>query len=231
VFDISDTNNIVKVAYYDTYENTNYAGYDGCWGVYPYLESGNIIASDTENGLYMISITGGVLPLGFIAFDAIAKDRDARLSWKVTTPEDGERFFVEYSRDGVKFESLAQINAKHGMLNYQWDHVNAGPGTHFYKINAKHLDGSVTSTAIRNLSFDMDRALDIYPTLVSDILTVDTRDAGHLVINAIDGKQILQKEITANSRTELALQSLPTGQYYIVLHSGENVLSQPFTKL
>src|SRR5690606_27722698 len=46
VFDISDPENIVRIAYYDTYSNTNYDGYEGCWGVYPFLESGNIIASD-----------------------------------------------------------------------------------------------------------------------------------------------------------------------------------------
>ncbi|MEX1188445.1 MAG: choice-of-anchor B family protein [Bacteroidia bacterium] len=30
-------------------------GFNGCWGVYPYLPSGNIVASDIENGLYVLT--------------------------------------------------------------------------------------------------------------------------------------------------------------------------------
>ena len=38
VYDFSDPTNAVKVASYDTETgNTDYAGFKGCWGVYPYL--------------------------------------------------------------------------------------------------------------------------------------------------------------------------------------------------
>lgn len=54
VYDFSDPTNAVKVASYDTEpNNTDYAGFKGCWGVYPYLPSGIIIASDVQNGLFL----------------------------------------------------------------------------------------------------------------------------------------------------------------------------------
>ena len=57
VFDISDPNNPHTVAYYDTYpDNTDYNGYTGCWGVYPFLPSGNIIASDFDGGLFVLEL-------------------------------------------------------------------------------------------------------------------------------------------------------------------------------
>ena len=57
VFDIADPDNIQRVAYYDTYpENIDYEGYQGCWGVYPFLSSGTIIASDISNGLFVLSM-------------------------------------------------------------------------------------------------------------------------------------------------------------------------------
>jgi len=56
-FDISDVTNPKVVAYYDTYtENTSYTGFQGCWGVYPYLPSGNIFASDMSHGLFALSM-------------------------------------------------------------------------------------------------------------------------------------------------------------------------------
>lgn len=56
IFDLSVPGDVQRAAYYDTYpENVNYAGYQGCWGVYPYLPSGNIIASDITHGLFVLS--------------------------------------------------------------------------------------------------------------------------------------------------------------------------------
>ncbi|MFK7936803.1 MAG: choice-of-anchor B family protein [Saprospiraceae bacterium] len=56
IYDISDPLNPVGVAYYDTYpDNESYAGYNGNWGAYPYLPSGNILASDRQYGLFVLS--------------------------------------------------------------------------------------------------------------------------------------------------------------------------------
>lgn len=56
VFDLSNPEEVERIAYYDTYpENQNYSGYQGCWGVYPFLPSGNIIASDISHGLFVLS--------------------------------------------------------------------------------------------------------------------------------------------------------------------------------
>lgn len=58
VYDISVPLAPVLVAHYDTHpENTVYNGYFGCWGNYPWLPSGNIIAGDMQNGLQILKIT------------------------------------------------------------------------------------------------------------------------------------------------------------------------------
>ncbi|OYU96202.1 MAG: hypothetical protein CFE21_07265 [Bacteroidetes bacterium B1(2017)] len=64
VFDLSNES-LPKVAgYYHTssWPPTSYEGYKGCWGVYPYLPSGLIAASDMGEGIFIFkldpSITG-----------------------------------------------------------------------------------------------------------------------------------------------------------------------------
>jgi len=49
LIDASDPSNMNQIGIYDTSVEKN-----GCWGVYPYLPSGNIIASDMHNGLFIL---------------------------------------------------------------------------------------------------------------------------------------------------------------------------------
>ena len=56
VFDISEPENPVKVAYYDTYIPENTGGYAGAWGIYTFLPSGNILISDMQSGLFVLEM-------------------------------------------------------------------------------------------------------------------------------------------------------------------------------
>lgn len=56
VYNMEDPANPEVIAWYDTYpqNGTNYSGFEGCWGIYPYLPSGNLLAFDMTNGLFVL---------------------------------------------------------------------------------------------------------------------------------------------------------------------------------
>lgn len=54
VLDISDPRNPVEAGFFDTYPLADSASFNGAWGTYPFLPSGNIILSDINSGLYVI---------------------------------------------------------------------------------------------------------------------------------------------------------------------------------
>ncbi|MFT5758397.1 MAG: choice-of-anchor B domain-containing protein [Alteromonadaceae bacterium] len=54
ILDISDPANPIDIGNFDTYTTSNRANYDGAWGVYPFLPSGNILISDISGGLYIL---------------------------------------------------------------------------------------------------------------------------------------------------------------------------------
>lgn len=58
VIDVSDPTNMKDVALFDTYSvpAANTANFNGAWGVYPYLPSGNILVSDIEYGLFVLKL-------------------------------------------------------------------------------------------------------------------------------------------------------------------------------
>jgi choice-of-anchor B domain-containing protein len=85
VFDRSNPADITKIAWYDTYTaNTNYNGYLGSWGVYPYLPSGRIVASDILNGFHLLS-----MPPSFIKVDQYGYLPNARKVAVISDPING----------------------------------------------------------------------------------------------------------------------------------------------
>lgn len=55
VLDASQPDELVETGRYDTSPYLSGSGYNGCWGVYPYLPSGNILAADIERGLFVLT--------------------------------------------------------------------------------------------------------------------------------------------------------------------------------
>ena len=55
VVDASDPTNLQEVAYYDTSDSTG-GTFSGAWGAYPFLPSGNILVTDRQEGLHILSI-------------------------------------------------------------------------------------------------------------------------------------------------------------------------------
>ncbi len=56
VLDISNISNrsFTEVGFFDTFPEDNNPGFNGTWNVYPFFESGKIIISDIEHGLFVV---------------------------------------------------------------------------------------------------------------------------------------------------------------------------------
>lgn len=55
IFNIDDPTSPFQAGYYDTDTTGMTYSADGAWGAYPYLPSGNLLASDMENGLFVVT--------------------------------------------------------------------------------------------------------------------------------------------------------------------------------
>jgi hypothetical protein len=56
IADATHPDNLIKVGNYDTSPLSG-SGYNGCWEAYAFLPSGNIIAADIEEGLFVLGVT------------------------------------------------------------------------------------------------------------------------------------------------------------------------------
>ena len=47
---------LMEIAFFDTFPDSDIAEFDGAWSVYPYFPSGTIIVSDESNGLFILTL-------------------------------------------------------------------------------------------------------------------------------------------------------------------------------
>jgi len=69
IHDASNPNLMIEVGSYDTSPNFSGGGFNGCWGATPFLPSGNILATDIQEGLYILKPTykRGALLVGLVS--------------------------------------------------------------------------------------------------------------------------------------------------------------------
>lgn len=65
VFEMSDPTNPTEIAYFDTWPQSDQPSYNGLWSVYPFFESGTVIGSDLEKGLFVWHVGEPPLQLQF----------------------------------------------------------------------------------------------------------------------------------------------------------------------
>jgi choice-of-anchor B domain-containing protein len=54
IHDVNRPDNMILVGYYDTAPQSG-SGFNGAWGVYPFFPSGNLVVSDIEQGLFVLT--------------------------------------------------------------------------------------------------------------------------------------------------------------------------------
>lgn len=108
IYDVSEPANPFRVGYFDTdttIGNGNYSpNYRGCWGVYPFLPSGNILASDRKNGLFVLTYDGATTT----SLERVSQNLDIKV---YPNPTKG-LFTISNENNFIQKISLSNINGK-----------------------------------------------------------------------------------------------------------------------
>ena len=152
VVDVSDPFDIFEVGYYNTYIGFGL----GCWAAYPFFDSGKIIASDVETGLWVLYFEGAIganrldpnPPTNLAAYSDYTTPTSMRLTWTdPTTLVDGtpiqpSEFSIEINRDGTIVGS-----APGGSGEYTDNGLTDGQ-LYTYLVNARILANDSTSRSV-----------------------------------------------------------------------------------
>ena len=144
IVDLSNPESPVEIAYYDTYLPNEY-GYEGCWSVFPYFESGKIIASDLQSGLFVLEHQQSVniekpnVPAGFNLKQNYPNpfNPTTRINYTIALESFVNLTVFDVSGNFVK--TLVNAHQANGVHSLQWDGTNEldkkmPSGSYFIKV-------------------------------------------------------------------------------------------------
>ncbi len=152
VYDISNRTAPILSAYYDTHpQNTDYGtSFEGCWGVYAGLPSGNILASDQVNGLFILDQNTS-FPVELTNFRVENHDDHVNILWTTTREINHDRFVLERSSDGESFTPFRTIQGQGDWeepRDYEVADFDPLEGRSYYRLAQIDQDGTTTFSEI-----------------------------------------------------------------------------------
>lgn len=134
IHDVTRKNNLIEVGNFDSSPNYQGDGFNGAWGVWPYLPSGNIIISDIETGLWIVKptykrasylegvvkdsicqsfITGAQIEI----MGASVTDQTNYLGRYSTGTTDTGTYTIRFSKTGYQTKEVTGVQLKSGILS------------------------------------------------------------------------------------------------------------------
>src|SRR6185503_12969443 len=159
------------------------------------------------------------LPARIYQFSATRLNGYNEIKWQAAAEDDTKKFIVEYSSDGINFQSAGEVTPITGI--YTLKHHTLDTKTFLYRIKMEKKDGRFFNTGVFLLGGVDARPVTLYPTIVENntlnlqmYLPVDRMN-----ILSTDGKQVMQKDFGGTSGfTQISIPVLSKGTYLVTFY-------------
>lgn len=226
IIDVKRPNNMIETGRYDTSPSYNYEGFHGCWGAYPWLPSGKILATDIETGLYVFEPT-------YV--------RGCYLEGAVTDQHTGTPIFFP------TIEIIEDSNSIKGSLTGKYATATLNAGIYTVKVSADgYYSKTITGVQLQNgeltllnvqlsnwpLSVNELSAeeIQVIPNPAYDMITIySEQQMSSIRIFSITGQVMFENmTITSNDAYTVKVDDYARGVYFVEVIGGDNKLISKF---
>jgi hypothetical protein len=227
IHDASRPGNLIEVGAYDTSPNFSGSGYNGCWGVYPFLPSGNLVASDMQEGLYILqpdyvracyvegtvtdSITGMPIQNATVTIPELDLSTSTKIdgTYAFGTPLAGT-YEIEVSHPAYPSDIFTDVELSNGGLT--------------------QLDVALSSWYTDVEEFVANEKIKTYPNPFSESFSVEFEFTQNLVPDAsiqvfdLNGRLLEKVAINEKKGSVVLGKNYPQGNYFVKLSNGAEIL-------
>ena len=152
-------------------------------------------------------------------FSAVPMHGYNEIQWSAIAEEDTKRFIVEYSVDGINYQTAGDITPFNGA--YKLKHYTLDERTFLYRVKMEKKDGSYFNSPAFLLGGIEARPVKLYPTIIENN-TVNLQmyfPVERINVISLDGKQVMQKNIGGNAGfTQIVIPALSKGTYFMTFY-------------
>ncbi|MDE3248757.1 MAG: M36 family metallopeptidase [Bacteroidota bacterium] len=199
-------------------------------------QKGIVNKANVYNGSTLLSksntfsfITASALPVTFLQFEATKMNRAALLQWKVSDEINTSKYVVERSADGLSFYPIAEVaavNSSRSVQTYSFTDDATLPGTNYYRIAEKDMDGKSVLSTIKSLRFtSADLSIRLMPVPTYNQLVQVNISGGTAalykasILNTVG--QLLKVYRLKPGNNLLDLHGITGGVYYLKVESSD----------
>ncbi|RYE22046.1 MAG: T9SS type A sorting domain-containing protein [Sphingobacteriales bacterium] len=190
----------------------------------------------------LVDFVGVVLPVTLLEFSAKAQGNRVTTTWKTSQELNSDRFEVEHSVDGIRFEKFGTIAAAGNSTvarHYTLEHLNPVAGMNYYRLKQIDKDGEFTHSGILRVLFNNGQSGPlVFPNPVRDRLTVvllaQINGNSKQIITVFDSKgAAVYKGSTSGITNYVDFSKFTGGNYVITLsdHTGKICWQQVIVKV
>jgi len=156
------------------------------------------------------------IPIKLLSFDVEIIDDEMILAWKTASEINNDYFDIEYSENGINFNSVGRVEANGNskdIKSYSYKHSSYSTGTKYYRLKQVDFGGKfeysdVVSVVVRN------KGLNIYPNPATDYIIVENvKNWDNVIICDMKGEKQFLPKISGN---KLDVSKLSKGIYNII---------------
>lgn len=150
----------------------------------------------------------------------------AQLNWETTAETNSSHFDIQRSTDTKTWQTIgtkSSANNSTSVIQYHFTDDAPLNGLSYYRLKMVDLDGTFGYSSIKNTKFEIkdQKALNLYPNPVSDVLYVNKSTANNLKMVSIltaSGAPAMDVNFTSQG---IPVKSLKSGVYVVKLTYGD----------
>jgi hypothetical protein len=169
------------------------------------------------------------LPITLVYFNVKAEGKKAHLSWQTATEQNSDRFEIERSIDGLRFEKIGSVKAAGNSttrIDYSFFDLAPKKGINYYRLKEVDIDNSFEFSEIKTAQFGDDVLFALYnnPTNGADIKVNTNASPSTLTVFDASGRKVKEVMMTS-SNYSLSVAGFANGTYLAVLNKDGKVIA------